>query len=111
MMPEAARPYRQRTDECPSVLGFPLSLGRKSVERMARTAKDVPDFVPDEIFDLGPSRAEVLARIELLGRFNKDLANGGGHGQAQIGVDIDFGATDPPGHFNVRFRDPGGVLD
>src|SRR6185436_3355307 len=74
-----------------------------SVERLARAAEDVFDFVPDEFFHFVSRGAEIFARIELLRIFGERLSDGGGHGHAKIGVDVHLGATDSPGDFDVGF--------
>ena len=52
-------------------------------------------------------RREILAGIELLGLGHQDLADRGGHGQTQIGVDVDLGATHTASHLDVRLGHAG----
>jgi len=75
-----------------------------SVERVTGAAEHVLDLVPDEVFDALTGRAHVLARIEFLRVFGEHLADAGGHGHAEVGVDVDLGATHAAGHFDVGFR-------
>ena len=76
---------------------------------MTGAAEHVSDFVPDQIFDAGAGRAKVFARIEFLRGFGEHFADGGGHGEAQIGVNVDFRATDAAGDFDVGFRHALGI--
>ena len=41
---------------------------------------------------------------------NEGLADAGGHGEAQVGVDVHLGAAGSPGDFDVGLGDAGGVL-
>ena len=70
---------------------------------MTGAAKYVANFVADELLDFLSGGAEVLARIELLRSFREDLADAGGQSQAQIGVDIDLGATGAASDFDIAF--------
>ena len=78
----------------------------------ARTPSDRPARVGDSVglgftastlalFDAGTGRAQEFARIELLRILGEYLADAGRHRQAQVGVNIDLGATDPAGDFDV----------
>ena len=69
---------------------------------MPSAAQHVAHFVSHQFFHLGAGRGQILARIKLLGILSQHLADGGGHGHAQVGVDVDLGATDPARDFNVR---------
>src|SRR5687768_7380372 len=80
------------------------------VESVAGAAKDVFDFVADEFFDLGPGGREILARIEFFRVIEQHFADGSSHGETQVGVDIDLGATDPTSDFDICFRNTRGVL-
>src|SRR5829696_3061449 len=80
-----------------------------SVEGVTGAAKDVFNLVADELFDCLASWPEILARIELFGIFPHCFADSGGHGQAQIGIDVDLGAAGSASNFDVAFRNAGGV--
>jgi len=56
-------------------------------------AKDILDLVADEILDVLPRGAEVFARIEFARLFREHLADAGGHGDAQVGVNVDLRAA------------------
>ena len=83
---------------------------RGSVKGMASATEDVADLVADQFFDAGTGRAEVFARIEFFGVLGEDLADAGGQGQAQVGINIDLGATGAAGDFDVGLGHAGGVV-
>jgi hypothetical protein len=80
------------------------------IEGVAGGAEDVFDFVADEFFDFGPGGGEVLAGVEFLRILEEDFADGGGHGEAKVGVDVDLGATGAAGDFDIGFGNAGGVF-
>ena len=53
---------------------------------------------------------EILAGIELLGLGHEHLADRSRHGQTQVGVDVDLGATHAAGHFDVGLGHTGGLF-
>ena len=69
---------------------------------MTGTAEHVFDFVPDQILDGGARRAKVFARIEFFG-IAEYFANASGHGEPQVGVNVDFRATHAARDFDVGF--------
>src|ERR1017187_4745162 len=75
-----------------------------SVKRVAGAAEHVLDLVPDEVFDALPGGAEVFARIKFLRAFREDFADAGGHGHAQVGVNVHLRAAHAAGAFDVGFR-------
>src|SRR5437867_6135985 len=82
----------------------------ESIERMPRAAEDVLDFVADQFLNPGTGLSQILPGIKLLGVFKQMLAEGRRQGQAQIGIDVDLGATNAPGNFDVRLGHTRGVL-
>ncbi len=80
------------------------------IERVSGAAEDVLDFVADEFFDLGASGGEVFAGVEFFRVFGHDLADGGGQGEAEVGIDIDLGDAGAAGDFDIGFGDAGGVF-
>jgi hypothetical protein len=42
--------------------------------------------------------------------FRPGLADAGGHGEAEVGIDIDLGAAGAAGDFDIGFGDAGGVF-
>src|ERR1035438_2367454 len=74
---------------------------RVLVKGVTSAAKHVFELVPDKVFNRLAGRAEVFARIEFLRIFRENLADAGGHGQAQVGVNIDLRATHAPRDFDV----------
>src|SRR5450759_3218832 len=79
------------------------------VKGMTGAAKHVFEFVPDKVFNRLTGRAKIFARIKFLRIFREYLADAGGHGQAQIGVNVDLRATHAPRDFDVRFRHALGI--
>ena len=77
---------------------------------MPGAAKDVTDLMAHEFFDLDPSRGEVFARIEFFRFLRENLPDAGGKRQAQVGVNVDLGATETASGFDVGFGHAGGVL-
>jgi hypothetical protein len=77
---------------------------------VAGAAKDVAHFVANEFFDLITRRSEIFARIEFLRVFRKHFADRCGHREAQVGVDVDLGASDATRHFDIRFGNTGSVF-
>ena len=53
------------------------------VECVARAAKDIFDFVPDQFFHPGARGAKVLARVEFLRIFHEHFADACGERQAK----------------------------
>ena len=76
---------------------------------MTGAAEHVTDLVANEVFDLVASRSEVFSGVKFFRVFGEGLADGGGHGEAEIGIDVDLGATDAPGDFDIGFGDTCGV--
>ena len=66
-----------------------ISAGQSSVG-LAVAAEDVDDLVSDHFLDGGAGGLQVLAGIEVGRMLGKVLADGGGHGQTQVGVDVDL---------------------
>ena len=79
------------------------------VERVAGAAEDVFDFVADEVFDIGAGGSEVFTWIKFLRVFHEDLANAGGHGNPQIGIDVYLGAAGTAGDFDIGLRHTLGI--
>src|SRR5204863_3970088 len=77
------------------------------LEGVACGTEHVLNLVTDEIFDLGAGGSEVFTRIKFLRVFREDLADGGGHREPEVGVDIDFRATDAAGDIDIGFGDAG----
>jgi len=65
--------------------------------------------VAHQFLDVVAGGAEVFARVEFLGVFEKDLADAGRQRQTEVGVDIDLGAADAAGDLDIRLGNPGGV--
>ena len=63
---------------------------------LAVAAQHRRDLAGNHVANSGAGRCKILARIEVGGIFGEVLADRGGHGQAQIRVDIDLA----DGHFN-----------
>jgi len=72
-------------------------------------AENVLDLVADEVFDGLAGGAHIFTRIEFTGLFREYFSNAGGHGHAQVGVDVDLGATDAAGDFDVGFGNALGI--
>ena len=53
-------------------------------------AQHIHDLVDVELLHIVAGRAEVLAGVELGGFLGEGLADGGGHGQAAVRVDVDL---------------------
>ena len=83
---------------------------RGLIKSAAGASENVADFVADQFFHARAGGTEVFARVEFLWVLKHALADGGGHGEAQIGVNVDFGATDAAGDFNIGLRHAGGVF-
>jgi hypothetical protein len=77
---------------------------------VAGAAEDIAHLVAHQFLDARAGGAEILAGIKLLRVLEKALADGGRHGQAQVGVNVDLGATDTARNFDVLLRDAGGVF-
>ena len=58
--------------------------------RLAGAAEDVDQLVLDHFLDVVAGGLEVLARIEVIRMLDEVGADGAGHGQTQIGVDVDL---------------------
>ena len=85
---------------------------------LAGAAEDVDELVADELLDVGACGLEILARVELVGMLVEELTDGAGHGQTQVGVDVDLadgelcsltqlvlGNADSGGHLAAVFVD------
>ena len=57
---------------------------------LAVAAQNVDELVPDQLLDGSTGRLEILAGVELVGVLIEELTDGAGHGQAQIGVNVDL---------------------
>ena len=53
-------------------------------------AEDVDDLVDVHLLHALAGRLEVLARVEVVGVLGEVLADGGGHGEAAVGVDVNL---------------------
>lgn len=84
--------------------------GLELIEGVAGATEDVFDFVADKFLDASAGGAEVLARIELLGAFDENLADGGRHGEAEIGIDVYLCAAGAASDLNIGFRNSSGVF-
>src|SRR6185369_4444027 len=78
--------------------------GTDSVKCVAGTTQDISNLVSNKLFDFCSSWAKVFARIKLFWRFPHRLSNRGSHCEPEISVDVYFGATKPPGDFDVSLR-------
>ena len=78
-----------------------LLRGGALVESVPGAAKHVAHFMAHQFFHRVPGRRQVLARVKFFRIFAQDLTQRGCHRQAQVGIDVDLGATDSPGDFNV----------
>src|ERR1700682_1397806 len=74
------------------------------VEGVTSGAKNISDLLADQFFHQGPGGSKVLAGIEFLRVLTESPADAGGHGEAQVGIDIDFSTASPSSHFDVSFR-------
>src|SRR5688572_6207037 len=81
-----------------------LSQSGDSIKCVAGTAQNVSDLVSNQFFDSRSSWSKVLARIELFGCFPKCFSKRCRHGEPEIRVDVNFGAAESTGDFDVRFR-------
>ena len=84
-------------------------LRRGTGSGLAGAAQDVDQLVSDQILDVGAGGLQVLAGVELVGVLLKELADGAGHGQAQIGVDVDLTHGQLGGVAQLLLRDADGV--
>ena len=73
------------------------------VKRVTGTAEHVFNLVPEQIFYAGARRAKVFARVEFLRGFGENFADAGGHGEKQVGVNVDLRATHTARDFDVGF--------
>ena len=64
---------------------------------MAGAAENVTHLVPHQLFDADASGAEVLAGIEVFRVLREHLSDSCRHRQAQVGVNVDFGAASAAG--------------
>lgn len=76
---------------------------------MTGAAEDRTEFVADQFLDPFSGGTEVFTGIEFLGIEGHGLTDAGGHGEAEVGIDIDLGATGAAGDFDIGFGDAGGV--
>src|SRR5262245_3279866 len=79
------------------------------IERVSGTAQHIANLVPNQILNFGAGWSEIFAWVELFGIFGESFAQSSRHRQAQVGVDIYFGAASATGDLNVGLRDAGGV--
>ena len=56
--------------------------------RLAVAAENIDQLVHNHCLDVGAGGLEVLTRIEMIGMLRKILADGAGHCQTQVGVDV-----------------------
>src|SRR5205814_133060 len=101
------RRLRRKSRELPRNETKSAQVSKPSVESVPGAAKHIADLMPDQLLYLFTRRTEILARIELLGIFGKNCSQSGGHGQAQVGVDIDLGAAHATRDFDIGFWDAG----
>src|ERR1039458_7009414 len=79
---------KQRGTRC-ATLSDQIRLGSYLlIKCMSRTAQDVADLVPLQLFDPRAGRAQILAWIELLWVLRENLPNACRHGEAQIRIEI-----------------------
>ena len=76
---------------------------------LAVAAQHVHDLVGDQLLDGGPGGLEVLAGVELVGVLVEELTDGAGHGQTQVGVDVDLTHRAPGGLTQLLLGDTHGV--
>lgn len=77
---------------------------------MTGAAEDAAEFMADQFLDLFAGGAEVLTGIECIRIEGHGFADTGGHGEAEVGIDIDLGTAGAAGDFDIGFGDAGGVL-
>ena len=75
-----------------------------SVKCVTGGAEHVFDLVADEVLDGGAGRAEVFARIKLLGILPEHFSNGSSHSQSEIRVDVHLGTADTSRNFYIGLR-------
>jgi len=80
---------------------FQRFLVLRLIKCVTSAAKDVLDFVPDEVFDFGAGRAEVFTGVKFFRTFRDYFPYGRRHGEAQVGVNVYLGATSAARDFNV----------
>ncbi len=92
------------------------------LQRIVR-AQNVDDLVLDHVLDGGAAGTEVVAGVKCAGLLAEGAANGGGHGHADVGVDVDLadgqrgglaelllGNADGVGHLSAVLVDLGDEL-
>ena len=67
-----------------------LTMDKSLLERLAVAAQNVDQLVLDQFLDGGAGGLQVLAGIELVGMLTEELTDRAGHGQTQVGVDVDL---------------------
>ena len=92
--PSASSPFFARRQTPKSHKKSPLPCGRGDLVfqqlGLAGAAEDVAQLVTDKLLDVGTGGLQVLAGIELVGVLRHELADGAGHGQTQVGVNVDL---------------------
>src|SRR5699024_2275830 len=76
---------------------------------LAVAAQDVDQLVLDQLLDVGAGGLQVLAGVELVGVLVEELADGAGHGQAQVGVNVDLAHGAAGGLTKLLLGDANGV--
>ena len=86
-----------------SVGNFGLSLSGRTQDAFA--------FVHVELLQLVAGRAQVFAGVELCGLVYEDLADGCGHGQTAVRVDVDLADCALGGAAKLLLRNTYGILE
>ena len=77
---------------------------------MSGRTENIDIFAFVEFFQSSTGGAEVLAGIEFFGLVVEDLADGSGHGQTAVGVDVDFANSRLGSFTELIFTDTDGVF-
>ena len=70
-----------------------------------RAAENVVDLVGDHLLDLSAGHGQIDSRVEGVGLLVEHAADTGGHGEADVGVDIDLADREGGGFSQLLLRD------
>ena len=87
-----------------------FSVGNSGLSLSGRT-QDAFAFVHVELLQLVAGRAQVFAGVELCGLVYEDLADGCGHGQTAVRVDVDLADCALGGAAKLLFGNTYGILE
>src|SRR5437660_9280484 len=76
---------------------------------MPGAAEDVAHFVTHEFFDIRAGGTEIFSGIKFFRIVRKSLANSSSHREAEVGINVYFGASNPARDLDVSFRNAGGL--